>query len=171
MPAASSGVRGDFVSRRQRRQRQPAQVGAVETSGEIVDLRRAGDGASLWLAIEAAQYARILLHEEPDTESEKRAMSEFVEAFARYTEVWEETASPTKAAFLATLGRHLATLEDCGLHVHWASVDRSLAASGGSGVSITLAVVSVGRTGDETIRVMIPRDLELGGEAGSEDDE
>lgn len=148
---------------RKRRQRQASQQ---EPEGgrvpDTVALELAGDGPSLWLAIEAAQFARIILHEEPQSEPEERAMSDFVEAFAHYTEVWEETASQTKAAYLDTLGHHLAALKDRGLFVHWASVDRSLAGPEGRDRSITLSVVSIGRTSAATIRVLIPHDLEIG---------
>lgn len=152
------------------RRRRASQQGAVSPDHDLVDLNIATTGHSLWLAIEAAQYARIMLHEEPETEAEEQAMSDFVEAFARYTEVWEETASQTKAAFLETLGHHLATLRERGLYVHWARAERFLASPKQLEQSVTLAVVSVGRTSDPKIRVAIPTELEVGEETLESDD-
>lgn len=158
------------MNQRNRPSRPAIQQEAGSRVHEAVELKLAPDGAGLWLAIEAAQFARILLHEEPDTGAEEHAMSEFVEAFARYTEVWEDTASQTKAAFLDTLSHHLQALKDLGLFVHWASVDRMLTDPGGRTRLISLAILNVGRTSATTMHVAIPRDLEITEEEPEEDE-
>lgn len=128
---------------------------------EAVELRLAADGAALWLAIEAAQYGRILLHEEPQTEREERAMSSFAETFSRYTEEWEEAPSPTKGAFLQSLGGHIGGLRDQGLYVHWGRVDRKLTDEKEKCQDISLVVLSIDRRSALTMQIMMPLDLNV----------
>ena len=128
---------------------------------EAVELRLAADGAALWLAIEAAQYGRILLHEEPQTEREERAISSFAETFSRYTEEWEEAPSPTKGAFLQSLGEHIGSLRHQGLYVHWGRVDRKLTDEKKHCQDISLVVLSIDRRSVLTMQIMMPLDLNV----------
>jgi hypothetical protein len=128
---------------------------------EAVELRLAADGAALWLAIEAAQYGRVLLHEEPQSEREERAMSSFAETFSRYTEEWEEAPLPTKGAFLQSLGEHVGALRDQGLYVHWGSVDRKLTDETQQHQDISLVVLSIDRRSTPTMQIMMPLDLNV----------
>ena len=135
-------------------------------SYEAVELRLAGDGAALWLAIEAAQYGRILLHEEPQTEREERAMSSFAETFSRYTEEWDEAPSPTKGAFLQSLGEHVGALRGQGLYVHWGRInrkltDQKLTDDRKQGQDISLVVLSIDRRSTLTMQIMMPLDLNV----------
>ena len=128
---------------------------------EAVELRLAVDGAALWLAIEAAQYGRILLHEEPQSEREERAMSSFAETFSRYTEEWEEAPSPIKGAFLQSLGEYVGALRDQGLYVHWGRIDRNLTDEGNQRQDISLVVLSIDRRSTPTMQIMMPLDLNV----------
>lgn len=128
---------------------------------EAVELNLAADGAALWLAIEAAQFGRILLHEEPQTEREERAMSRFAENFSRYTEEWEEAPSPTKGAFLQSLGEHIGALRDQGLYVHWGRVERKLSDENKQCHDIALVVLSIDRRSAFTMQIMMPLDLNV----------
>ncbi len=141
--------------RRQRRQ-QPD-----NSAYEAVELRLAPDGAALWLAIEAAQYGRILLHEEPQSGREERAMSDFAEVFSRYTEEWEEAPSPIKSAFLQSLGEHVGSLRDQGLYVHWGSIVRRLTDESKQGQDISLVVLSIDRRSTITMQIMMPLNLDV----------
>jgi hypothetical protein len=128
---------------------------------EAVELRLAVDGAALWLAIETAQYGRILLHEEPQSDREERAMSSFAETFSRYTEEWEEASSPTKGAFLQSLSEHVDALRDQGLYVHWGRIDRKLTDEGNQRQDISLVVLSIDRRSTPTMQIMMPLDLNV----------
>jgi hypothetical protein len=128
---------------------------------EAVELRLASDGAALWLAIEAAQYGRILLHEEPQSDREERAMSGFAETFSRYTEEWEEAPSPIKAAFLQSLGEHVGALRGQGLYVHWGRIERTLTDERTQRQEISLVVLSIDRRSKLTMQIMMPLDLSV----------
>ena len=141
--------------RRQSRQR------SESAAYEAVELRLASDGAALWLAIEAAQYGRILLHEEPQSDREEQAMSGFAETFSRYTEEWEEAPSPIKAAFLQSLGEHVGALRGQGLYVHWGRIERTLTDEKAQGQEISLVVLSIDRRSKLTMQIMMPLDLSV----------
>lgn len=128
---------------------------------EAVELRLASDGAALWLAIEAAQYGRILLHEEPQSDREEQAMSGFAETFSRYTEEWEEAPSPIKAAFLQSLGEHVGALRGQGLYVHWGRIERTLTDERTQRQEISLVVLSIDRRSKLTMQIMMPLDLNV----------
>jgi hypothetical protein len=141
--------------RRQSRQRPES------AAYEAVELRLASDGAALWLAIEAAQYGRILLHEEPQSDREEQAMSGFAETFSRYTEEWEEAPSPIKAAFLQSLGEHVGALRGQGLYVHWGRIERTLTDETTQRQEISLVVLSIDRRSKLTMQIMMPLDLSV----------
>lgn len=141
--------------RRQSRQRPES------AAYEAIELRLASDGAALWLAIEAAQYGRILLHEEPQSDREEQAMSGFAETFSRYTEEWEEAPSPIKAAFLQSLGEHVGALRGQGLYVHWGRIERTLTDDQAQGQEISLVVLSIDRRSKLTMQIMMPLDLSV----------
>ena len=63
----------------------------VESKDEAIKLQRVVQGHELWAAIEAAQFACMVVHDEPSSEQEDNAITAFFEAFSQYTEAWEET--------------------------------------------------------------------------------
>ena len=120
-----------------------------------VELRLADSGGDLALAIEAAQFARLVDQPEGADASEAAAVAPLVETFASAAEAWDDLAAPARSALLARLGGQLAALERVGLFVHWARVTLLLQEAGG-GRPLPLAILSIGRAGEPTIEVTIP---------------
>ncbi len=146
-----------MTQRHRRHSRQRPETSAYEA----VELRLAVDGAALWLALEAAQYGRILLHEEPQSDREEKAISSFADTFSRYTEEWEDAPSQTKGAFLQHLGTHVGVLRDQGLYVHWGRIDRKLTDNKDRRQDISLVVLSIDRRSTLTMQIMMPLDLNV----------
>lgn len=119
-----------------------------------VELRLAARGVDLWPAIEAAQYARIVLHDEPRSSAEREAIDSFVRDFARYTESWEEIPHAHRSAVLAELEQHLQTLRGCGLFVHWGTAERHVSAA-----PLPLAIITIRRLSLPTTEIALPADL------------
>ena len=134
---------------------------------ENVEATRAATGIDLWPAIEAAQYARVILCVEPSSERERAAMSDFLKEFTHYVESWESLAPGDQAVVLGSLGRQLDALGREHLHIHWAVTERKLRAPEGGGDRVPLAVIVIGATDAETATVAVPTDLEV----DTEDDE
>jgi hypothetical protein len=128
---------------------------------DAVELRRALKGTDLWPAVEAAQFGRVVIHDEPGNEDETRALQDFVEAFSGVTESWERTPIENRGAFLEVLGGHVKTLEGLGLFVHWGCIERRLATPGSDGAQITLAIISVDRLSLSTMTVALPEALDV----------
>ena len=132
-----------------------------DSARDTVELRLALKGTELWPAVEAAQFARVVVHDEPVNEVETRAVHDFVEAFSAVTESWERTPIENRGAFLEILGDHVKTLDGLGLFVHWGCVERRLAAPGSDGVRVTLAIISVDRLRLSTVTVALPEALDV----------
>jgi len=132
-----------------------------EPARETVELRLALKGTELWPAVEAAQFGRVIIHDEPGNEDETRALHDFVEAFSAVTESWERTPIENRGAFLGILGDHVKTLEGLGLFIHWGCIERRLAAPGSDGVRVTLAIISVDRLRLSTVTVALPEALDV----------
>ena len=126
---------------------------------ESVELRLAETGTDLWSAVETAQFARFIHHEELEEEAEERALTRCVEAFSACTEGWERTPLPSRAAALQGLGPPLEGLRRAGLFVHWATVERNLAPEGRAPVPMAVAIVTVTRTSLPTVRARVPRQI------------
>jgi len=141
-----------------------------DSARDAVELRRARKGTELWPAVEAAQFGRVVIHDEPRNEGETRALQDFVEAFSTVTESWERTPIENRGAFLEILGGHVKTLEGLGLFVHWGCIERRLAAPGSDGIQITLAIISIDRLRLSTMTVALPEALDVSQE-GREPDE
>ena len=137
----------------------------LDSAQDTLDLRRALKGTDLWPAVEAAQFARVVVHDEPANDDETRALRDFVEAFSAATESWEGTPIENRGVFLEILGGHVRTLEGLGLFVHWGCVERTLAVPGGDEAAPgSLAIVSVDRVRLSTVTVALPEELDVSGE-------
>jgi hypothetical protein len=121
-------------------------------------------GTDLWPAVEAAQFARVVVNDEPADDNETRALRDFVEAFSEATESWEGTPIENRSAFLEILGGHVKTLEGLGLFVHWGCIERVLAASGHDTAPGTFAVISIDRARLSTVTVALAEALDVSGE-------
>ncbi|HET6520106.1 MAG TPA: hypothetical protein VFG47_09860 [Geminicoccaceae bacterium] len=126
---------------------------------EAVELRLAEKGTDLWSAVEAAQFARFIHHEELDEGPEMRALTRFADAFSHCTEGWERTPLTMRAAALQGLGAELEALKRAGLFVHWATVERDLAKGGREPVRMTVAILTITRTRLPTVRARVPRQV------------
>ena len=133
----------------------------VESKDEAIKLQRVVQGHELWAAIEAAQFACMVVHDEPSSEQEDNAITAFFEAFSQYTEAWEETLPVNKATVLQKMGVHVQALEEVGFFVHSGCVERKLEAPGHMCPKVPLAVVSIDRTRDSTTTVMVPSEMTI----------
>jgi hypothetical protein len=130
------------------------------SSYESVELRLVEAGSELAPAIEAAQYGRVVDHDDPQAPAEAEAIARFVEAFASAAEDWESLGAGQRTVRLAQFGDHLETLEAAGLHVHVGTLLQRFAASGGV-VALPVAVLTIGRTALPTRQVLLPARLEV----------
>jgi hypothetical protein len=128
-----------------------------EASNETVNLRLAQMGTDLWSAVEAAQYARFVHQDEPETEADAQAVARFVEVFSACTETWEETPLERKAGALASLGAELDGLKRRNLFVHWATIERNLAPQGQGELTMPVAILTITRTSLPTVTAKVPR--------------
>ena len=126
---------------------------------EPVELHRAEKGTDLWAAVEAAQFARFIHHDEVEAQEDARAIVRFVEAFSACTEAWERTPVQSKAGALAALGAGLDGLRRRGLFVHWATVERNLAPQGREPVVMPVAILAVTRAGVPTVTARLPKEV------------
>lgn len=133
--------------------------------GQTIELRLAETGTELWPAVEAAQYARLIHHDPPESVAEERAIGRFLEAFAGSAEDWENLEPLRRTGLIAGLTAQLDALQRRGLYVHWAVIDGGL---GGTGAPVTmpLAVLTVSRIDLPTASVQLPGHLEVGSESG-----
>ena len=128
----------------------------VETSDEIVELTRATRGTDLFSVIEAAQYARVVEHEETETEKDAAAVDAFLARFSECSEAWESKTPTEQAASLARLGEDLDALARVGLFVYWAAPERDFVRDAGEPHAMPLAVVKVARQSNAPVTVRLP---------------
>jgi hypothetical protein len=123
---------------------------------QSVELRLAESGQELAAAIEAAQFARLVDHEPPGDPAAAAAIEGFIELFATAAEGWEQLGTVARAGLLARLGDHLDALERSGWFVHWGTLGFGIARPGGGTLPLPLAIVSLSRSAEPTIRARIP---------------
>ena len=128
---------------------------------ETVELRLADKGTDLWAAVEAAQYARTVTYDAPETDAETKAMTRFVQAFSASAEDWEEVPTQSKAAALDGLARHLGELRRVGLFVHCGTIERDFSVEGQAPRALPIAIVNLGRTGSPALTIMLPASLDV----------
>lgn len=121
-----------------------------------IELRRARRGQDLWTAIEAAQYARIVEHDTPQSEAEAERLRDLVGFFSDCAEAWEEKSAADQTVALERLGSHLASLEEDGLFAYWGVVERRFETSEGEPVALPVAILAVLRDGRPAVTVDLP---------------
>jgi hypothetical protein len=121
-----------------------------------LDLHLAEAGGDLRTAIEAAQFARLIHHEEPGDMAEEQAIAGFVARFAAGAESWESLAAAERAALLARLSDDLEALENCALFVHWGTTRQEVVGAGRRPVRLPLAVLTISRSRLPTAETLIP---------------
>jgi hypothetical protein len=131
-----------------------------ERQQRSVTLHLAESGKDLVVAIEAAQFARLIERDEPEGPGEA-AVGAFVELFAAAAESWAGLAALERAGLLARLSERLDRLERDGLFVYWGRVALAVARADRDALRLPLAILAIGRSGEPTIDVAIPRALAL----------
>lgn len=131
-----------------------------------VELSLAETGNELAGALEAAQYARFIKPEEPDTEAEVEAMTAFVDAFSTCTEVWEAGSATDRTSALTALGTSLEALEKLGLYVHGGAAELDYTPDEGEAIKIPVAIVTITRSNAARGVVLVPTEVEAAAEAG-----
>lgn len=131
----------------------------AERPYETVSLQRARTGKDLWPVIEAAQYARLVRNDDPDNPEQERAIRRFGETFAHLAENWSSLPAASQAGVLGGLDHQIAEVEDAGLSVHGAVVERELSAQDGRRVRLPVAIVLVGAPMAEGVSLRVPIDL------------
>lgn len=130
-----------------------------EPGYESVELRLVEAGSEFLPTIEAAQYARVIDHDEPSTPAEAGSIESFLDAFADAAEAWEGLGAGERAVRLANLGDRLEALEAVGLHVHVGTLQRRFAVAGRGAPALPMAVLTVGRSDLPTRQVLLPAEL------------
>jgi hypothetical protein len=138
------------------------------TAEATVPLFRADRALDLWSSIEAAQYARAVLHQPATDPAEARVIDEFIAAFSSIIEGWDEVAQRNAATVLQALDVQLGALGRHGLFVHWACIERDLGCTGGSSLSMPMAVIRIGREPDGQLDVELPGEVILAQEDGAQ---
>lgn len=128
---------------------------------EAVELRLAETGTDLWAAVEAAQYARAVTFDEPESEAQTAAMTRFLHALASFAESWDEVPMHAKAPALDSLARHLGELRRAGIFVHCGTIERDFAAPGGAPQTLPIAVLHLGHMRSPALTVMLPPSLDV----------
>ena len=129
---------------------------------ERITTRRAALGQDLWIAIEAAQFARVILCEEPRTDAERDVQTAFVDMLTRHVEDWEQTPPTAQATALESVGRKLEDLDRVGFRVHWAVTERFVDDEDAPDETMPMAVLIVDRTDAAELTVDLPLDLDMG---------
>lgn len=126
---------------------------------ETVELCLAEAGSDLVPAIEAAQYARLVDHEEPGEPDDAGAIARFLEALAGAAEDWEASDEEARRSLVVRLGALLEDLEKAQLHVHWGVLGRTFTTTGGI-ARLPVAVITISGTALPSRQVLLPAELD-----------
>jgi hypothetical protein len=128
---------------------------------QSLELRLAESGQELAVAIEAAQFARVIDQGSPEDPDEAAAIEAFVELFATGAEGWGELGAAARAGLLSELGERIGALERHGWFVHWGTGAIEVAGRRQNALQLPLAVLSLSRSGAPTLEVRIPGALAI----------
>lgn len=132
----------------------------AEPSLKTVELSLAESGSELTQALEAAQYARFIKPEDPESEAEANAVGAFVDTFTTCTELWEQGTAAGRTGVLTQLSDRIEELERCGLFVHAAAVQLDFAPEPGEVLRMPVAIVTITRSNVPSGVVMVPSEIE-----------
>ena len=132
----------------------------AQSPSETLELHRAVVGRDLWAALEAAQYARAIAHDDPRTEAEEAQMRDFFDFFAESAEHWEGKSAVDQAMALERFADRLAALDALDLSVYWAVVQGRFRTPEGEPVELPVAVLSVAQGDAPTLTVDLPGTVE-----------
>lgn len=128
----------------------------TESHGPTLELQRARNGHDLWAAVEAAQYARLIDHDEPRSEDEATRINELIAYFSDCAEEWEEKSTSDQTVVLERFGNHLDALEQMELHVYWAVTQGRFDSEEGGQVDLPVGVLIVAREDEDGLAVNLP---------------
>lgn len=123
---------------------------------ETLDLHRADSGHDLWPAVEAAQYARLIEHDDPLTDVEAARMRDLIDFFSTCAEQWEGKPTADQAVALEQLELRVTALKALDLSVYWAVMQGRFATAEGDPVDLPVAVLSIAHGGAPSIAVCLP---------------
>ncbi len=127
-----------------------------EPRSQNIELRLAASGEELAVAIEAAQFARVIQPGAPDDPAEAAAIEAFVELFATAAESWDQLGAGARGGLLRQLARRLDALEQHGWFVHWATAAIGVPDREQEALQLPLAVLSVSRSSEPSLQARIP---------------
>lgn len=130
------------------------------SSSETIELLRAESGHDLWAAIEAAQYARLIDYDEPQSDEETSRMAELIGLFADCSEQWEQQDTAGQKLSLEQLGVRVAALAEVGLFVYSGIAQRLVSTDEGDQVELPVAVLIVRRDDYQVIAVTLPATMD-----------
>ncbi len=133
----------------------------VESRPETLELHRADSGHDLWAAVEAAQYARVVEHDEPRTDLEAARMRDLIGFFSDCSEEWEGKSASDQTVALEQLGTRLAALEELELSVYWAVTQRGFDTAAGQPVELPVAVLTIARQAQPSITLHLPPTMDI----------
>lgn len=127
-----------------------------------VTLRVATRGADLFMAVEAAQYARLIDPVEPADPDQTREIEAFLALFCDCAETWDEKAPMEQTAALGRLDHRIDGLETAGLQVHWAVPERNFITQQGEAVTLPIALLKICPADQAAQTAHVPLVLGLG---------
>jgi hypothetical protein len=123
---------------------------------DTIALQRADSGYDLWAAIEAAQYARLVEHDEPRTAMEAERLRDLVGFFSDCAEGWEGKSAADQGVALEQLGIRLTELGNLGLRAYWAVAERPFETAEGEEIALPVAILAVLRADHSAVTVELP---------------
>ena len=133
----------------------------IRSHKEPLELQRAHGGPDLWVALEAAQYAKLVDHDDPRTGMESERMLALVGFFEDCSEDWERRSVSDQSIALEQLGCRLEALREIDLHVYSAVARLGIETPVRETIHIPLAVLNISRQDFPSITVMLPRAVDL----------
>jgi hypothetical protein len=123
----------------------------------IIALQRAGRGADLWPAVEAAQYGYILQVGDGDPNAAAAPDFAFATDFRDIVEAWDTASPQDQAVLIGRLDSGVVALRADGRAVHWGLVHHPVATSG-TVVEIPVAIIGFSGTDEKEMTVALHLD-------------
>lgn len=125
----------------------------------------------LWSTLDAAQYAVLMVHEQPASPGEEAALDTFEAVFSALVRGWEETSLGNKGSLIDAVATKVVALADFGLYVHWGVVHRPLRPHSQAGVNLPVTVLSIDRLPQTAVTISLPSTIFAEADAEPDDDE
>jgi len=128
---------------------------------QTVELRRADSGPDLWVAVEAAQFARVVDHAAARTDAEAARMQDLIGLFLECSEAWDGKTAADQTLALAQLGFRLSALAELELFTYWAVIQARCKTARGEPVELPMAILTIARDGQPSITVRLPGVMDI----------